>query len=89
MVQVEGHRDGTGLGVLLHRVGNVQRALLLVLQGALGKVGAAAHEGVGQVRALEDGGGTEHLVNLDHRLGLAHRVDVEGSLGVVVFLGGV
>ena len=52
VVQVEGHRDGAGLGVLLHRVGDVQSALLLVLQGALGKVHPAAHEGVGQIRPL-------------------------------------
>ena len=53
------------------------------------KVHPAAHEGVGQVRALEDGGRAEGLVHLDDGLGLGHGVDVERALGVVVLLGGL
>ena len=89
MVQVQGHGDGGVHGVFFHRVGDVQRAFFLVLQSAVGEVGPPAHEGVGQVRALQNGGGAEHLVDFDDRLGLTDGVDVEGALRVVVFLGGV
>ena len=79
----------TGMGlfsrVLLHRLGDVAGPLLLVLQGAVCKVHPAAHEGVGQVGALQDGGGAEGLVHVDDGLGLGHRVDVERPLGVAVF----
>ena len=88
MVQVQGHGDGAALAVLLHRRADVGRALDLVFQGGVHEVGAAAHEAVGQVRALQDGGGAEHLMHLDGGLSLGHGVHVEGALGVVIFLGG-
>ena len=83
---MEGNGDGAVLGVLLHRVGDVQRALLLVLQRAVGEVRAPAHKSVCQIGALQDGGGTEHLVDLDHCLCLTDRVHVERTLRVVVLL---
>ena len=89
MVQVEYDGDGGVLAVLLHGVGDVPGALFLVLQRPVGKVGAATHKGIGQVRALEDGGGAEGLVHLDDGLGLGHGVDVERALGVAVGLGGL
>ena len=75
------------LGILSDGLGNVVGANLFVFQGAVGKVGTAPHKGVGQVRALNDGGGAEHLMDLNDGLGLGHSVDVEGPLGVVVFFG--
>ena len=84
VVQVEHHRDGGVLPVLSHRVGDELRPPLLVLQGGVFKVHAAAHEAVGQIGPLQHSRGAEHLVNLDHRLGLGHRVYVEGALAVTV-----
>ena len=89
VVQVEHHGDGAVRRELLHRLGDVAGPLLLVLQGAILEVHPAAHEGVGQVGPLQDGGGAEHLVDGDDGLGLGHRVDVEGPLGVAVFHSGV
>ena len=87
MVQMQRHRDGAVLGVLLDGLRNVVGTDLLVFQGAIGEVRAAAHKGVGQVRALDDGGGTEHLVNLNDGLGLSHSIDIESALGVVILFG--
>ena len=81
--------NGAVHGVFFHGVGDVHRALFLVLQGAVGEIRPAAHEGVGQVRPLQDRGGAEHLVDFDHCLGLAHGVDVERPLGVIISFGGV
>ena len=89
VVQMQGNGNGGVHGVLFHGVGDVQRALFLVLQRPLGEVGAPAHEGVGQIRPLQNGGGTEHLMDLNHRLGLTDRVDVKGSLGIVILLGSI
>ena len=86
VVQVENDGDGGVRPVLLHGGGDVPRALLLVLQGALGEVHPAAHEGVGQIRPLENG---EGLVHLNDGLGLGHGVHVKGPLGVIVLLGGL
>ena len=87
MVQVEGHGNGAVLGILLNSVCNVIGAYLLILQGAVGKICTASHEGIGQIRTLNDCGGAEHLMNLDHRLGLGHSVYIKSPLGVIVLLG--
>ena len=89
VVEVQHHGDGTVLAVLLYGVGYAARADLLVLQRAVGEVHAAAHEGVGEVGALQYGGAAEGLVHLDDGLGLSHGVDVERALRVVVLFGGL
>ena len=89
VVEVQHHGDRAVLAVLAHGVRDAARADLLVLQRAVGEVHAAAHEGVGQVRALQYGGGAEGLVHLDDGLGLGHGVDVERALRVVVLFGGL
>ena len=88
MVEVQHHGDGTVFTVLPDGVGDAASADLLVLEGAVGEVHTAAHEGVGEVRALEYGGGAEGLVHFDDCLGLGHGVDVERALRVVVLFGG-
>ena len=75
--------------ILLHGVTDVLGADDLVGNGAVGKVCAAAHEGIGEVCALKDRGAAERLVNLDGCLCLAHGVDVEGALGIAAPLGGI
>ena len=55
-----------------------------ILQGTVGKIHPAAHKGVGQIRPLQDGGGTEGLVHFNDRFGLGHGIDVERPLGVTI-----
>ena len=85
VVQVEGYGDGTVFCVLFDGLGDVVRADLLIFQCAVGEVCAAAHKGVCQIRALNNGGGAEHLMNLDDGFGLGNGVDVKRALGVIVF----
>ena len=87
MVQMQRNRDPAVLAVLLDSVGNVVGADLLVFQSTVCEIGTAAHEGVGQIRALNDGGGAEHFVDFDDGLGLGHGVDVERALCVVILFG--
>ena len=89
VVEVQHHGDGASLTVLPDGVGDAARADLLVLQRAVGEVHAAAHEGVGEVCALQDGGAAEGLVHFDDCLGLCHGVDVERALRVVVLFSGL
>ena len=89
VVEVQNDGDGAVLAKAPHRVADVARAGYLVLRGAVGEVGPAAHEGVGEVGALQDRGAAEGLVDLDHGLGLAHGVDVERALGIAAPTGGV
>ena len=89
VVEVEHHGYRRALAVLLYGVGDTLRADLLVLKRAVGEVHAAAHEGVGEIRALEYGGAAEGLVHLDNGLGLSHGVYVERALRVVVLFGGL
>ena len=88
VVQMQSHGDGAVLTVFLHRIADVLRAHLFVLQGGVHEIGTPAHKAVGQVRALQNGGAAEHLVHLDGGLGLGHGVHVERALGVVFFFSG-
>ena len=86
---MEHHGYGRVLAIELDGVTDVLRAPDLVLDGTVREVGPASHEGVSEVRSLQDHGAAEHLVHLDSSLGLAHRVDVERPLRVAVAPGGV
>ena len=89
MVQMKYDGNGRVLTVLLHRVGNVPGTLLFVLQGPVGKVHTAAHESVGQIRALQDSGRAEGFVHLNDSFGLCHSVNIERTLSIIVSFGGL
>ena len=61
----------------------------LVLHGSVHKVGPAAHKGVGQISALEDGCGAEELVDINDRLGLGRSVHIESAVGKAEAMGGL
>ena len=79
--------DTAVFAVLLDCVGDVVGTNLLVFQRAVGKISATAHEGVGQIRALNDGSGAEHLVYFNNSLCLGNGINIECTLGVVIFFG--
>ena len=87
VIQMQGNGNGAVLGVLLNSLGDIIGAHLFIFQGAVCKIGTAAHKGVGQIRALDNGSGTEHLMNLNDGLGLRHGIDIERPLGVVILFG--
>ena len=88
VVEVEHDGHGAVGAVFFNGVADVLRALLLVGHGAVGEVGAAAHEGVGEVGTLQNGGAAERFMHSDDGFCLGDGVHIERALGVTVGLGG-
>ena len=88
VVKVEHDGDWAVGAVFLDGIADVQRTLLLVGDSAVGEIGAAAHEGVGEVCALQNGGAAEHFVYGDDGLCLRDGVHIERALSITVGLGG-
>ena len=88
VIQMKRHRNGAVLGILFDGLGDVICTNLFILQGAIGKIGTAAHKCVGQIRTLNNGSGAEHFVNFNNSLRLCNSVDIKRALCVIVLFSG-
>ena len=88
VVEVQGNGYGAVGTVFFDGVADVLGTLLLGFQRAVHEVQLAAHEGVGSLGTLQDRTAAQQLVDADSGLDLPHAVHVEGTLTVMILVGG-
>ena len=88
VVQVQRDRNRAVLSTGLHCVTDGSGPFLLFLNGAVHKIGGAAHIGIGGLRSLQDGAGMEQLMNPNGSFDLPVTVHVEGALTVMIRIRG-
>ena len=86
MVQMKCHRNRRVNRIFLYSCSYVPGTDLLVLKCGIHEISSSTHESVGKVSSLKDGCASEHLMDLNHGLGLCYCIHIECTLCVVVLV---